>query len=64
MKNEIRQEVEEWCDHYGVVCSFEQTVDLVLTIYELLDDGRILPRDMPETVNADDEHYNTTTYIQ
>ncbi|MEE8597952.1 MAG: hypothetical protein V3S69_00240 [Dehalococcoidales bacterium] len=60
IKESIQNELEEWGDYIGVEFTFEQKIDLVLSVYDALNDGRVFEMNLPQTVINDTARYNTT----
>ncbi len=66
IKKQIMRELEEWLHFWGVVSrngqleyvTYEERNDLVLSIFDALDEGRALDPAIPPTVDTEDEHYN------
>ena len=60
VKRKMMKEFIEWCEYNKIEFTFEQSIDLVLSIHEALDAGKAYHFEMPETVSQDEEHFNTT----
>lgn len=58
IKKCIRKEFEDWAVAYNIDLKFEETMDLVYSVFDALQEGGAFCPLIPATVDADEEQYN------
>lgn len=67
IKKQIMKEIEEWVNFYGIVgrmsdytaVTYHEKNDITLSIFEALNAGIAFDPEIPDTVDTEDEHYNS-----
>lgn len=58
IQHAIYGEIEEWLQEYNMVATYDEKVDLALSIFEELDAGAVIPPSYDFTREEDIEHFN------